>query len=270
MNLRYIIIRNQTHFGFGCEADIHIAVFEITGNTILSVFPFLCQRYIPLLCQPFDFLQHRYRRIGTFFLISIAGNTCTDILRISGIQTILRSDIQTGGGRNHHQYHSQQNTDGGQTRPISFHPVSHGRNGNKMLRFVIIIFIFLQNTAEKYRAGNKQQVSGNNNHNHRHKKPYQCGHGLFDRDRERIGTSKNHSPGNSQNPVCLRRLFPDIFAPNQLHGTSKPYLTKRIKKQEKKNRTKQQHRISYRFHRNCKLITDFSSNGIDKPKLRQL
>ncbi len=56
-----------------------------------------------------------------------------------------------------------------------------------MLGLVIEARVFLQQPAQSHRAGNEQQISGDDYHNYRHKEQTQGHDGVFNGDGQKVG-----------------------------------------------------------------------------------
>ena len=66
------------------------------------------------------------------------------VIGVAAAQGVVAAEVEAAGGREHHQHHGGQDADGGQTRAVALHAEGHGRNGNEVVRLVIIALFLLQ------------------------------------------------------------------------------------------------------------------------------
>ena len=81
-----------------------------------------------------------------------------------------------------------------------------------MIGFVIIALVFLQRLAERHRAGDKQHIGCNDNHCNGNEIQEYRSHRVINGYGNRIRGGKNDCAQNGEHPVCLGRLFADVFA----------------------------------------------------------
>ena len=76
-----------------------------------------------------------------------------------------------------------------------------------MVRFVVILLVFLQKAAEKNRAGNHDEICSDDNHNDGYKEECQRLERLFNAERNVIGTAEQKYSENTENPLAVFHPF---------------------------------------------------------------
>ena len=189
---------------------------------------------------------------------------------VAAADAVLRAHIQARRGGDHNQHHGAKDADGGKAGAVALHPVGHGGHGYKVVGFVVVPLILLQNPAKGHRACHKQQVGGDNHHDGRHEEPEDGGDGVRNGHRQVVGSCQNDHAQQRHQPVGLGRLFPGVLAAKKLHRVTQVQLPQGVEKQQKKNDTEQYHRLGNGGKADGKGELRLPSQDFHHGKLRKL
>ena len=81
-----------------------------------------------------------------------------------------------------------------------------------MVRSVVIILVFLEQAAEKHRAGYHKEISSDYDHDDRHKEPYKSLYWVINADRKVICGAEEDNSEHAEQPIRLRCFFTRVFA----------------------------------------------------------
>ena len=125
-----------------------------------------------------DLLFHvRCRRNA--LVVVLGENAHFQISGIAGVQAGIFADPQAERGRDHHQHTGGEDTNGSQTGTVPLHTVGHGGNGNEVVQFIVVLFVFLEQLAQCHRAADEQQVRSDNDQHNGNKQHQQSLYGIF-------------------------------------------------------------------------------------------
>ena len=168
------------------------------------------------------------------------------LARVARFEGVVRAEIQTRRGAEHDEHHRRQNADRGKPRAVALHAVGHGRDGDEMVRAVIIPPVLLQRAAQHDRAADEQQERCENDQQHRDEEPEQRAHGIGDCDGDVIRRTQQSHAEHAQQPVCPGRLFARALAAQQRDRRGKAHLPQGVQKQQRENDGKHDRRARER------------------------
>ena len=112
-----------------------------------------------------------------------------------------------------------------------------------MLRFIIIRFLFLQQPAQRHRAGDEQKIGCRDHQDHRTEEPSHSCHRVVDRHRGIVCIDQQCSSQQREDPVRLRRLLSHTLAPQHLYRTGTQDRDKHPQHDQKKDPDEQNDRV---------------------------
>ena len=128
---------------------------------------------------------------------------------------------------------------------------------------IIIIFLFLHQSAKCHRTGNKKQIGCNDHHQHRYHEPQHCLHRFFNAHCDPICPGKDYKTCNGKNPVRLRRFFTCCLTFQHIDRLCPENKDQHPEKDHRKNRQEKGDGIidCLRFYGH--LITEMVSHDLD-------
>ncbi len=197
-----------------------ITVLRITDGLKceIRIVPFPCHQKPALLPQP----PYGFRRL--LFLLFLPVEVKYIVPGITIPYNALHPRHQGSRRGNHHQYHGGQDTDICQPHRVLLHPVNHTGHAHKMLRAVIIFFIFPKHLQKGNASRSKQQIGPRDDQEYRHKKQQYGSDGVLGGNGDIIAAPQRSQSPDCQQPVGLWLPLPLTSGPQQPNGVRRTNL----------------------------------------------